>query len=419
MSSHSDSAHAEPLDLTPYRNLPFVVMIGGIVLMVLGFFASGGGDHGVKQLGFSWLLAFMFFMSLMLGAFFLTLAHHMFDASWSVPIRRVTETLAFTSPVMLLLWIPLGLLASKIYPWMTQAAQQHPDHALSSKYPMLTIPGYYVVVAFCFLVWILWTWQLRRWSIRQDETGSARCTYHMRIWTGTGIILFAITVTLGSIVWIKALMNEWYSTMYGVWFFASAVWTTLATLYVICLVLQRAGPLRHVMHEKQYYFLGSLLFAFTVFYAYVSFAQYFIIWNANMPEEVFWYNLREVGGWKVVGRYIIIFGHFFVPFLGLLRIDVKLKPWYMISLAVWAWIMLFFDLQFQIMPSLHANGPSIVGMVLDIGCIAFMAGVVALAFIKMYVKHAPYPQKDPRIAEGLDIYVPPTSYISTAPDRVK
>ena len=48
-----------------------------------------------------------------------------------------------------------------------------------------------------------------------------------------------------------------------------------------------------------------------------------------MPEEVFWYNLREVGGWRIVGRYIIIFGHFFVPFLGLLRIDVKLRPGYM------------------------------------------------------------------------------------------
>jgi hypothetical protein len=161
------------------------------------------------------------------------------------------------------------------------------------------------------------------------------------------------------------------------------------------------------------------LFAFTVFYAYVSFAQYFIQWNANMPEEVFWYNMREVGGWKVVGRYIIIFGHFFVPFLGLLRIDVKLKPWYMIFLAVWAWVMHFCDLQFQIMPSLHPEGPSGVGLILDLGCIAFIGGILALVFVKMFAKHAPYPQKDPRIAEGLDVYVAPTSYISTAPDRAK
>ncbi|MGZ5567953.1 MAG: hypothetical protein ACXWKG_13130 [Limisphaerales bacterium] len=417
MSSHSDTAHIEPLDLKPYRNLPIIAMVVGVILMVLGFFAAG--DKGVLQFGYSWLLAFMFFLSLCLGSFFLTMAHHMFDASWSVPIRRVTETLASVAPWMLVLWIPIGLLATKIYPWMGPELQKHPDHALSSKFPLLTIPGFYIVAAFCFFVWIVWTWQLRRWSLRQDETGSARCTYRMRVLTGTGIFLFAPTLTIAAIMWIKALMHEWFSTMYGVWYFAGSVWTTLATIYVICLLLQRAGPLRYVMHEKQYYFLGSLLFAFTVFYAYITFAQYFIIWNANMPEEVFWYNLREVGGWKYVGRYIIIFGHFFVPFLGLLRIDVKLKSGYMIGLAVWAWIMHFFDLQFQIMPSLHKSGMSPLGFILDAGCMAFIGGIVALYFVRAYTKHAPYPQKDPRIAEGLDIYVPPTSYISTAPDRAK
>src|SRR3954447_13317069 len=109
MSSHSDTAHVEPLDLKPYRNLPIVAMVAGVVLMILGFFAAG--DHGVLQFGFSWLLAFMFFLSLCLGSFFLVMAHHMFDASWSVPIRRVTETLSCVAPWMLVLWLPIGLLA--------------------------------------------------------------------------------------------------------------------------------------------------------------------------------------------------------------------------------------------------------------------------------------------------------------------
>jgi hypothetical protein len=58
-------------------------------------------------------------------------------------------------------------------------------------------------------------------------------------------------------------------------------------------------------------------------------------------------------------------------------------------------------------------------LILDLGCMAVIGGVLALVFTRMFAKHAPYPQKDPRIAEGLDIYVPPTSYISTAPDRAK
>jgi len=68
----------------------------------------------------------------------------------------------------------------------------------------------------------------------------------------------------------------------------------------------------------------SLLFAFTVFTRTSTFAQYFIIWNANMPEETFHYVLREAG---ICGGFgmIIIFRYFFAPFCCLLRIDVKLN----------------------------------------------------------------------------------------------
>ena len=79
---------------------------------------------------------------------------------------------------------------------------------------------------------------------------------------------------------------------------------------------------------------GQLLFAFTVFSAYIHFSQYFIIWNANMPEETWWYVWREKGTWFAVG-VVLIFGHFLVPFLSLLRIDVKLVFKLMLPLCLW------------------------------------------------------------------------------------
>ena len=141
----------------------------------------------------------------------------------------------------------------------------------------------------------------------------------MRAYSGAGIILFALTLTIAAILWVKSLQYQWFSTMYGIYYFAGSVWLTLATAYVITMVLDRQGVLSNVLHEHQYYFLGSLLFAFTVFYAYIAFGQYFIIWNGNMPEETFWYVLREKGTWWWVSM-VIIFGHFFIPFLALLQI---------------------------------------------------------------------------------------------------
>jgi hypothetical protein len=238
----------------------------------------------------------------------------------------------------------------------------------------------------------------------------------MRVVSASGIVLYALSLTLAAIMWMKALMHEWFSTMYGVYYFAGSVWMTLATVYLIAVLLKRNGMLRNVLFEKQFYFIGSLLLAFTVFYAYVTFFQYFIIWNANMPEETFWYVLREKGTWWDIGM-VIIFGHFLLPFLMLLRIDWKLKLGVMLPLAIWAWLMHYCDMAFNIGPSLHPNGFVLHWM--DIACLLFMVGLLSKVFVKNFLAHPFYPQRDPRMAEGLDIYVPSSSEISTAPSRAK
>ena len=368
------------------------------------------------QFAYSWLLAFMFFLSLGLGGFFLVLVHHLFDASWSVAIRRFEEHMACLLPIMAFLFIPIAILAPTlpIYHWMA-IADPHLDHALHSKQPLFTVPMFYVVAAFCFLAWWFFSWKLRSWSLRQDQTGAAECTFKLRKWSAIGIFFFAITLTLAAIMWMKALQHQWFSTMYGVYYFAGSVWTTIATVYIITILLQRTGPLREVVHEETYYFLGSLQLAFTVFYAYITFSQYFIIWNANMPEETFWYVLREKGTWWDIGL-IIVFGHFFLPFLLLLRIDWKLKLPVMAFIAVWAWLMHFIDLSFNIMPVLHPNG--YVLHWLDFACLAFIGGVLITVFLKFLRAHPAFPQKDPRFAETLKTYVPPLSTsIEVAPAR--
>jgi hypothetical protein len=177
----------------------------------------------------------------------------------------------------------------------------------------------------------------------------------------------------------------------------------LATVYVIAMILDRQGLIRDVMGAEQYYYLGSLLFAFTVFSAYIHFSQYFIIWNANMPEETFWYVLREKGSWFTVGL-ILIFGHFLVPFLALLRINVKLVFKFMVPLCAWIGLMQYVDLSFNIMPVLHPNGVALGWLWLDAGCLAFMGGVLAKAFVRDLNRHPAYPIKDPRLAEAMGLY---------------
>jgi hypothetical protein len=397
---------ATPPNLEKWRKAPAILMVAGVALIGLGFLVRP--PEPLRQFAFSWLLAFMFFLSLCAGALFLVLAHHLFDAGWSVPIRRFLEHIStILFPWMALLFVPIAILAPRMYPWMTINPAQ--DHALHAKLPLFTVPAFYVVSAGCFLVWWLLSNRLRYWSLRQDETGGALPTHKMRFYSYIGIFLFAISVTMAAIMWMKALQHQWFSTMYGVYYFAGSVWMTLGTTYVITRVLDDRKVLTDVLHDHQYYFIGSLLFAFTVFYAYIHFSQYFIIWNANMPEETFWYILREQGTWWWVGM-VIIFGHFFVPFLSLLRIDVKSVATFMIPLCAWTWLMHFADLSFNIMPVLHPKG--FVLHFMDIGAWAFMAGLIATVFLKKFAAHPPYPLKDPRLIEAMGFYHPVPTQIS-------
>jgi hypothetical protein len=396
MNSDSPSASPAPLDLSKWRIVPNWLMLLGGLGAVIGFFVNR------EQFGYSWLLAYMFFLSLCLGGLGMVILHHLFDASWSVPIRRFCEHLAFLLPVMAVLFIPIACLAPKMYHWMQMIQAHAEDHSLQAKFPLFTFGGFYIVSAFCLAIWCLLSYKLRYWSLKQDETGAALCTRKMRKFAAVGVFLFALTLTLAAIMWMKALQHEWFSTMYGVWYFAASMWVSIFTIYFITALLKRQGPLREVATEKTFYFIGSLMFAFTVFYAYITFFQYFIVWNANIPEETFWYVWREKGTWWDIGL-LIIFGHFFLPFLALLRIDVKLQFWLMLPLAIWAWLMHFADISFNVMPALHTNG--FVLHWIDLACMAFIGGVLAKVFLIYYNSHPPIPQRDPRFAEAMDLYV--------------
>ncbi len=404
MSSSAIPAQSVPASASQpgwIKSLPLACLVVGGVGVAVGL--MNNGELG-KQFAFSYLTAYMFFLSLCLGGFFLTLVHHVFDANWSVPTRRITEHLACLLPWMGVLWLPIGIKAKMLYAWMSSDPQT--DHALHAKLPLFTISAFYAISIALFLIWWLWSYKLRSWSLKQDQTGGADCTIALRKWAASGVIIFALSLTMGAIFWMKALQHQWFSTMYGVYYFAGSVWTTLGTLYLITLYLKRQGPLAPIVTKNTFHSIGILLLAFTIFYAYIHFSQYFLIWNASVPEETFWYVLREKGTWWDIGM-VIVFGHFLVPFLALLRIDTKLSLPVIVPVCVWTWLMHYADMAFNVQPVLYPDGFHF-GW-LDIASLAFIGGVLSTIFIKFFNAHPPYPQKDPRTAESLGIYVAPAA----------
>ncbi|HVU28086.1 MAG TPA: hypothetical protein VHG71_10175 [Verrucomicrobiae bacterium] len=407
MSSQNKTELPPPLDLSGWRKLPVVFMVIGAILSVIGLIASP------REFGYAWLLSFLFFLTLSLGALFFAIIHHLTDAGWSVATRRICEHIgSLLFPWLAILFIPVILLASKIYPWMTLSPVD--DRAVSAKGFLFTLPGFCVASAIFFGIWWVLTARINYWSLRQDVTGDALCTRKMRFHSGWGILAFAATVTVAPILWMNSLEYQWSSTMYGLYMFASCGWIALATIYILTAVLQRQRILTPVLHDNQFYFLGVLFFAFTLLQAYFEFAQYFVVWNGNVPEETYFYLIRENGSWWWVSM-ALIFGHFFLPFVLLLPAHVKMNFKIMIPICAWAWLMNFADLAFNVLPVLHPHNYPFKWIWLHFGTFAFMAGLLAHVFLKKFRSHPPYPQRDPRVLEAMGIGHEPDEMPDTLP----
>ena len=398
MSSTNDTTPLPPpLDLSGWRKAPAVLMaVGGALSLV-------GAKMYPKAFGCSWLLAFMFFLSIALGALFLVMVHHLTDAGWSVATRRVCEHIAsLLFPWLAILFVPVIVFGKQIYSWMN-IANAHGNTALNARQPVFTQPGFLAVSAIFFGIWWLLSSRLRYWSLKQDDTGAALCTRRMRFHSGWGIVIFALTLTFSGVLWMQAVQYQWFSAIYGVYFFASCAWAALASVYLLTVLLQRQRILDRVLHDNQFYFLGLLFFAFTVFQAYIEFAQYFVIWNANTPSETFWYLIRENGSWWWVSM-LLIFGHFLLPFFVLLPVKAKTNFKVMLPVCVWALVMNFLDFSFNILPAQHPAGYPFKWLGIQLGCLLFMGGFLGWAFLKNFNRHAPFPQKDPRRLEAMGIH---------------
>ena len=370
--------------------------------MIIGGVLSGfGAVINPTEFGFSWLLAFMFYYSIALGALFIVMVHHLTDAGWSVGIRRFCEHLAsLLFPWLAILFLPVLIFANKIYSWMTLSAAT--NNLVAAKLPVFTCSGFIITTGIFFGIWWLLTSQLSRWSLKQDTAGAVECTRKLRFYSGWGIVAFSLVLTYSGVLWMKATSYQWFSAMYGVYFFSDCAWIGLATVYVIAVILLRQGILAPVLQKNYFYFIGVMLLGFTLFSAYTEFAQYFVVWNANVPEETFWYLIRERGNWWTLSM-ILIFGKCFIPFFVLLPEKIKMNFKVIIPLCLWIWLMHALDLAFNILPALHPDDYPLKWIWLPLGCLMFMGGFLATIFLKKFLAHPPYPQRDPRLLEAMGV----------------
>lgn len=423
--------------------LAAAVAVVGVVATVFVAFQ----DH--ERFAFSYLFAYVAFLTIALGGVFFGLIQYLSSAAWSVTVRRTTEFLHWPLWLFVVLFIPIALNMDQLYPWTHDAhgghgeagehhesgdghGDEHGDavhggehsgggdlsavtpyegivegavheaHAevLAKKTPYLNQTFFFIRAAFYFLSWILISWKLFSNSTKQDDSGDPKYTVSSQRIAPVALIVFSLTTTFAAFDWLMSLEPSWISTIFGVNFFAQSIVAMFAVTILLTLALRSKGHLKNAINVEHFHDLGKLQFGFLIFWAYVNFSQYMLIWYASIPEETTYYHKRwsEGGdGWKA-WSLAIIFGHFIIPFFIVISRNAKraLTP-----LALGASVILLFHFVMVYWLVMPYYGAGLNPGLADLACLMAVGGLYFTFVLYRMTKHPLIPVKDPRLARSL------------------
>jgi hypothetical protein len=359
-----------------------------------------GGLADPRRALYAYLVAFVYWLGIALGALILLGAFHAAKARWPVVIRRFVETVPTTLSLFVVLFVPIALGMRHLFLWVDpHAADPEMAHAIHSKLPYLNVPFFLLRAAFYFVVWMTVAHLLRAWSMRQDASGGSALTVWQRRLGAGSLPFLALTMTFAAFDWMMSLDPRFFSTIFGVYWFAGSFVGALAIVIIASAVgRDEKDWFSGFVGPDHLHSLGKLLLAFVAFWAYVAFSQFMLIWIANIPEEVPWTIVRTTTGWRPVAFFLAAF-NFIVPFFLLLSRDLKRSPRALAAIASWLLFTHWVDMYWLVMPRLHPDRPSPGWMDLT----AFVGvGAAAVAWTVWRLRgNVAVPVRDPYLEDSL------------------
>jgi hypothetical protein len=432
----------------------------------LGLALSGAGYAAdAQRFAFSYVFAFFVFLTIAIGATFFVLLQHLTNAGWSVTVRRSAEFFMSALPIFALLFLPIAASVTQLYPWwdgadhgahhapatagehgdahepatpeMAHGDTAHPaaeqghgehgqhvagarlsdeaiEHSLHAE--VMASKTWYLSKGFfafrAVLYFVFWTFlalKLFGNSTKQDSTKDVRLTASSQAMAPAATFALALTTTFAAFDWMMSLLPNWYSTIFGVQIFATTMVAIFSVLVITGYVLRATGVSGNAITTEHFHDLGKLLFGFNVFWAYISFSQFFLIWYASIPEETVFFHLRWSNGpWKTVSL-AILFLHFVVPFALLLSRNTKRYAGQkvLVLAASILLVMHVVEMYWEVLPNYAAArgiGPQTDAALaphwIDLACLLGVGGVYMAAVLFRMSQHPVVPVGDPRFGRS-------------------
>jgi hypothetical protein len=257
-------------------------------------------------------------------------------ARWPGPVRRLSEGLAAWVPVTLLLGIVGVFGRHHVYPWI-----EHPLEAkatwLNETRLFATDLGILAVLAVLTVAFLRASLRptlrpgadgangfarglVARWTAgwRGDAEERAAAERRVRVLAPIICLAYAVGWSLIGFDQVMSLTPTWYSNLFG-GFFAWGAFLSAVSATALVTVLHRSYPgLEGEITKDHLHDLGKMIFAFSIFWMYLFFAQYLVIWYGNLPEETQFLQARLgteflQSTWYFTGWWDRVLGEPWVP----------------------------------------------------------------------------------------------------------
>ncbi|HEV3417834.1 MAG TPA: hypothetical protein VG056_13495 [Pirellulales bacterium] len=329
-----------------------------------------------------YLVGYIFCIGILLGCLAIEMMYRLTGGGWGEMIHRPIAAALQTLPLAALFFLPVIAGMNRIYIWTNASAAADPSLAHKSQY--LNPTAFVVRAAVYFAIWLTLAHLLARWSRQLDRSGDAAIGHRLGILSGPGAVLFALADTFAAIDWQMSLEPQWTSTIFPVIFGIGQLLSGFAFATLAATMLSPHPRVEQRVGKLYLQDLGSLLLAFVAFWAYVSFAQFLLIWSGNLPEETKWYLPRSTGGWQWFAGLLALC-QFALPFMLLLSRRIKRDYRTLGAVAAFILLMRFVDIYWQIIPAFEPQGDWAVhwlDTLAAIGAAAGIGGILLAAFLR-------------------------------------
>lgn len=400
MSAHEHSANVPvpEIRLGPeaarVERISGVVGLIGAVLCVLGFITN-------RTVFFqSYLFAFIYWGGFAIGGLGVLLLGHTVGGRWAATARRFLEaqmgTLWIVAVFAAILLFGLG----DLYPWTHIGSIKvlADREVLHHKQGYLNIPFFLARVVIYFAVWWFWGMRVRGMADRQDETGDPTLRERMRAFSAPGVLVFTLTASFAYIDWVLSADAQFYSTVYGAMILIGDVLQTFALTILVMILTSRGDRFGGRVNAIILHDLGNLMFAFTIFWTYLTASQLIIVWPANLPQELVWYLNRVHGFWKYFALATAL-SMFAIPFLALLSQTRKRDPQRLMRVCIWLLLARIIDIYWIVEPTYRRHGFWMSWT--DFAAFFGVGGIWLYVYLRRLRQRPLLPLRDPRVMTPL------------------